>query len=57
MAEPRPVQTSGEHVHGREAMERLQKRLKDQGCEPSKAEEIARETARRMDRKNYGRPK
>ena len=57
MAEPTPTITGGEHRNGREAKDLLEKRLRDQGCEPSKAEQIARETARRMDRKNYGRPK
>lgn len=46
----------GEHPQGRIAMERLQKDLRDQGASPERAEKTARDTARRMDRKNYGRP-
>lgn len=46
--------TSGEHRNGREAMDRLTQRLVESGVSPATAEEKARETARRMDRKGYG---
>lgn len=50
-------QGSGEHPDGRKAMERLQADLVRQGADPKRAEQVARDTARRMDRKNYGREK
>jgi hypothetical protein len=48
---------SGEHREGRRAMEELQRDLRNQGVDPRKAERIARDTARRMDRKGYGAPR
>ena len=57
MAEPSTPRATegGEHPNGRLAMERLEKRLVNEGVRPERAEQIARETARRMDRKDYGR--
>jgi hypothetical protein len=48
---------TGEHQQGRRAMEELQRDLRNQGVNSRKAEEIARQTARRMDRKGYGDPR
>ena len=50
------MSSEGEHQNGRRAMEDLQRRLRDSGMPSRKAEETARETARRMDQKNNGRP-
>lgn len=50
------TQGTGEHPNGRRAMDDLQDRLVSSGYSPRRAEEIARDTARRMDRKNNGRP-
>lgn len=42
---------SGEHPNGRKAMDDLTKRLRDMGVPPKQAEQKARETALREDRK------
>lgn len=47
----------GEHPNGRAAMERVRKSLRDSGIDPRKADRIARETARRVDRGAQPPPK
>ena len=46
----------GEHPNGRRAMDDITRRLRNEGMPSKQAEEKARETARRMDRQNNGRP-
>lgn len=44
----------GEHPKAREAMDDLVKRARESGASPKRAEELARDTARREDRKRNG---
>jgi hypothetical protein len=53
---PDAVIETGEHPRARQAMDDLQRRMVSEGMSPAAAEKRARETARRMDRKNNGRP-
>ena len=46
----------GEHQNGRRAMDDLVRRMRGEGMPAREAEEKARDTARRMDRKNNGKP-
>lgn len=41
---------SGEHPNGRKAMDDLQRRLVESGVNPKRAEDLARESARRVDK-------
>jgi hypothetical protein len=49
------TQGSGEHQNGRRAMEDLIRRQREMGIPAAKAEQTARESAKRMDRTNNGR--
>lgn len=46
---------SGEHPNGRRAMDDVQRRLQSDGVPAKRAEQIARQTALREDRKRNGK--